>query len=433
MRKLAFAVFLIEAVVILAVMTPRVDAGDVIAEAIDASTESAVELGNYTWIEDCGIAVPLPPAPRTGDAFPRLLAGKRLDDSRTTALWELGPKGVSSLQKELEAEGARFELTENWPFRPRRHSVDVTARRTTITFRDTRKSVLLDWVTAGRNYALLLSDTSHELAQRRLEELLRELVQIEGVEQGCIAPVTFQGRYAYVLKDWTRDGERMRKRTNRGWLSLRVFQVPLTDFENLGRLQFELEEKLKAAGFGRSEGLKPTIAGSEGFVGEYDGKDGFVQRIAYAKLDNGYMVALMQAPEAMLSMLSADMDAFNRSLQTTGIGGETGASPMFFSHVRNIRCLAWQDGSRVLWGAYFDDGRQQPVLWRQEGVVWNIQLTKAGQMVHEREGTANTSKALNPLVDAELRALDLPENFEGDVELQLTVGGERTTTRITIR
>jgi hypothetical protein len=434
MRKFAFAIFLIEAVVILAVSAPpRIDAGDVVARALDASMETADELGDYTWIEDCGLAIPLPAAPRSQEAFPRLLAGRRLDDSRTTALWELGPKGTASLQKQLEGEGVRFEVSENWAFRPRRHSQDVTAHRTGITLKDTRKGVVLDWVTAGRSYALVLTDTSWELAQRRLDELIRNLVQLEGMEQECIAPLAFQGRYAYILKGWNRDGERMRRHTGQGWLSLRVFQVPLTDFENAGRLQFELEAKLDAAGFKRSAGLKPTIAGSEGFVGEYFGNDGFVQRVAYAKLDNGYLVALMQAPEALRTTLSEDMDSFTRSLQATGIGGESGAAPLFFSRVRNIRCLAWQDGRRVMWGALFDDSRQQPVIWRQEGVAWNIQMTKASQMVREREGAVNTSRALNPLVDAELRALDLPDNIEGDIELQLTVGGERTTTRLTIR
>jgi hypothetical protein len=434
MRKLAFALFLIEAVVILAVSAPpRVDAGDIVASALDASTESAIELGNYTWIEECGLAVPLPAAPISRDAFPHLLAGKRLDDTRTAALWELGPKGLTSLQKQLESEGARFEVSENWPFRPRRHSQDVTGHRTGITLKDLRKGVVLDWVTSGRCFALVLTDASWELAQRRLDELIRELVQLEGVEQECIAPLVFQGRYAYILKGWKRDGERLRRHTPQGWLSLRVFQVPLTDFENVGRLQFELEGRLDAAGFKRSAGLKPTIAGSEGFVGEYYGNDGFVQRVAYAKLDNGYAVALMQAPEALRTTLIDEMDTFARSLQITGIGGESGAAPLFFSRVRNIRCLAWQDGRRVMWGALFDDSRQQPVIWRQDDVVWNIQMTKGSQMVREREGTANTSRALNPLVDAELRALDLPDNIEGDIELQLTVGGERTTTRLTIR
>jgi hypothetical protein len=333
----------------------------------------------------------------------------------------------------LEADGATFSGSENYPFRPRRHSQDVAGRRSSVVMPGGSHAVVLDWTTWGRSYAMVVTDARLELAQRRTDELVRELVQLEGVERDCIAPLMFQGRYACVLNGWSRDGERLRRLTPQGWMSLRIFQVPLTDYENVDRVQFEVEVQLKAAGFERSEGLKPTIAGSEGMVGEYHAKDGFLQRIAFGKLDNGYLVALMQAPEAMRKALSDDMNSFARSVQATGLDPNSGTSPLYFSRVRNIRCLAWQDGRRVLWGALFDDGRQQPVLWRQDGVTWNLQVTKGGTMVREREGTVNTSRALNPLVDAEIRAIDLPENLTGDLELQLTVNGERTTTRLTIR
>jgi hypothetical protein len=434
MRKLAFGIFLVEAALLLALIpAPRVDAGELIARALDASTPAAIELGAYTWIEECGLGVPLPPAPAPGDKLPRLLAGKRLDDSRTTALWELGPNGLAGLQTEFQPEGARFETPEKYPFRPRRHSTDVVARRSGISLSNGRRGVVMDWTTAGRAYALVITDSATDIAHRKMDELAREVVQIEGVEQACIAPLMYEGRYAYILKGWQRDGERLRRKTPQGWLSMRTFQVPLTDFENVGRLQFELEAKLDAGGFKRSAGLKPSIAGNEGFVGEYFGNDGFVQRIAYAKLDTGYAVALMQAPEALRNTLSDEMDSFTRSLQATGLEPGSSATPLFFSRVRNVRCLAWQDGRRVLWGALFDDGRQQPVIWRQEGVIWNIQVTQGGTMIREREGTVNSSRALNPLVDAELRAIDLTDKIEGDIDLQLTVNGERTTTRVTIR
>lgn len=434
MRKLAFAIFVVAAAAITAAMpSARVDAGDLVAHALDASTPAAIELGNYTWIEECGLGIPLPPAPPPGEALPRLLAGKSIDDARSTALWELGPKGLTGLQAELQPEGAKFDAPEKYIFRPRRHAQDVATRRSNFTLSSGRRGVVMDWTTAGRAYAIVITDSGSDIAHRKMDELMREVVQLENVEQGCIAPLMFEGRYAYILKGWSRDGERMRRKTPQGWLSLRTFQVPLTDFENVGRLQFELEAKLDAAGFKRSAGLKPSIAGSEGFVGEYFGNDGFVQRIAYAKLDTGYAVALMQAPEALRNTLSDEMDGFTRSLQVTGLEPGSNATPLFFSRVRNVRCLAWQDGRRVLWGALFDDGRQQPVIWRQEGVVWNIQVSQGGAMIREREGTINSSRALNPLVDAELRAIDLPEKTEGDIDLQLTINGERTTTRLTIR
>ncbi|MCB9935411.1 MAG: hypothetical protein H6840_06940 [Planctomycetes bacterium] len=435
MGRLAFLLFFIEAALLLALLpAPRADAGEVVARALDASSDSAaLRLGDYTWIEECGLGIELPPAPLTGGEYPRLLAGKWIDAGRSAALWELGPEGFSSLQKRLEAEGARFSGGENYPFRPRQHSGEVTAHRSGVQLAGGRSGVLVDWTTGGRSYALLVSDATADQAARRMDELLRELVQLEGVEANALAPLLFGGRYAVVLKGWHREADRLRRRTPQGWFSLRVFQVPLTDFESMGMLQNELETRLKAAGINRSAGLKPTIAGSEGFVGEYFGTDEFVQRIAFARLEGGYMVALMQAPEAQREALSQEMDQLTRSLQLSGIVGARGAPPLYFNRVRNIRCLAWQDGRRVLWGAFFDDSRQQPVLWREDEIGWSIQMTRGGQMVREREGQVNSSRALNPLVDAELRALELPENFKGDVELALNVGGERTTTTLSIK
>ena len=107
--------------------------------------------------------------------------------------------------------------------------------------------------------------------------------------------------------------------------------------------------------------------------------------------------------------------------------------PLLFNNVRNIRCLAWQDGRRVRWGVLFDDSRNQPVLWRQEGIAWDMQMVHRGQVLKQRGGTINSSRALNPLVEPELRELPLAEDFEGDVELQLTVGGVRTKTTLTIK
>ncbi|MCB9895164.1 MAG: hypothetical protein H6839_11990 [Planctomycetes bacterium] len=437
MGKLAFAIFAIEAAIIAVVVgltSPSADAGDVIARALDASTDAmAVPVGDYTWVEDGGVGVRMPPAPLTEGAYPRLLASKWVDASRSNALWALGPDGFRALKDKLEADGASLSGSVNFPWRPKGYPVEIVAHRTPMSFTNGRKGMVLDWSASERNFALVVIDSTSEQASRRLDELLREVIQIDRVGRQAIAPLFFQGRYTAVLDGWQREDDRLRKRAQHAWLSLRIFQVPVTDFENAGRLQFELENKLDAAGFKRSAGLKPYIAGVEGFVGEYFGNDGFVQRIAYVRLEGGYLVALMQAPEAMRTALGEEMDAFTRTVQLTGISGPTGPGVLYFNRVAKVRCLAWQDGRRVLWGAFFDDSRQQPAIWRQEGVVWNIQLTKGGQMIREREGEANTSRALNPLVDPEVRALELPEGQVGDFELTLRIGNEQTSTRITIR
>lgn len=437
MRKLALLLPLVVAAIIVGAMlhTPQADAEDVIARALDASTNAtSTRLGSFTWIEDCGIGIQLPPAPEGDGSFPRLLAGKRIDDSRSSALWELGPDGFGALKTKLEADGATLGGSEPWPFRPRRFPDEVSAQRSMITLPAGKNGIVLDWEVFGRFYALVVEDSSQSQASIRMDELRRELVILPGVAPGAIAPLFFEGRYACVLKDWKRNGERLHRKTGQGWLSLRVFQVDLADFESVGRLQFELEAKLDSAGFKRSAGMKPLIAGSEGFIGEYYSNDGFVQRIAYARLDGAYMVALMQAPETARSTLASEMDSFAGTLTLTTIGNPIGGRSMLFSSVvRNIRCIAWQDGRRVLWGVLFDDGRQQPVMWRQDGIVWNMQMTQRRQMVKERQGTVNSSRALNPLVDADVRELQLPEDVTGEVELALTVGGERTVTRLTIK
>lgn len=435
MRKLALLIPLVAAAVVVAVVlhAPQADAEDVIARALDASSKAAtVQLGDYTWIEEAGIGIQLPAAP-SSEGYPLLLAGKRLDDSRSAALWELGPEGFPALQTRLEKDGARFGGSEAWPFRPRRYPDELPAQRSTVSLPGGKSAIVMDWSAADRKFAVVVEDSSSNQASRRMDELLRELVVLPGVGQDAIAPLFFDGRYACVLKDWKRDGQRLRRKTAQGLLSLRVFQVALTDYENVGRLQFELEAKLDAAGFKRSAGMKPVIAGSEGFIGEYYSSDGFVQRIAYARLEGGYIVALMQAPEPQRTLLTEEMDHFARTLAPTGLGGASGARPLLFANVRNIRCLAWQDGQRVLWGVLFDDGRQQPVLWRQEGIVWNVQMKSHSQVIKERAGTVNSSRALNPLVDPDLRELALPADFKGDVEITVTVGGERTTMNLAIR
>lgn len=435
MRKLwlILPVLLAALIVGAALHSPAANAEDVIARALDASTPGAtVQVGAHTWIEEAGIGIQLPPAPAT-ESYPRMLAGKVFDGTRSAALWELGTQGFGAIKAKLEAEGVSISDSQPAPWRPRLYPTELSAQQSKLTFSDARRGVMLDWRASGRHYAIVVVDSSHEASDRKLNEVLRELVMLDGVEVNGIAPLLFQGRYACVLTGWQRDGERLRKRDAQGWMSLRVFQIAASDFESVGRLQFELENKLKDAGFDRSAGLKPTILNSEGFIGEYFGKDGFVQRIAYAKLDGGYLVALMQAPEALRAALTGEMDIFARTLQSSGLSGGTGPVPLYFHQVSKLRLHAWQDGGKVMWGVLFDDSRQQPVLWRQDAVAWKVQMMRGSEIIRENTGEANTSRALNPLVDSDLRGLVLPENFEDDVELTVTVGGLSAKTRLTIK
>ena len=433
-RVLCVGLLVVAAIVVTGSRVGHVSAEGVIARALDASIlAGSTRLGDYTWLEDAGMAIQLPAAPRVDEALPALLAARRLDDTRNAALWEIGTGGFGGLQRKLEAEGARFSGSQASPFRPRGYPEDIAGQRSNVTLVGDRRAVVLDWRVSGRHFAIVVGDASNEAATRRLDELVREMVVVHGLEAGGVAPLMLQGRYACVMNGWQRDGERLRRRVPQGWLGARFFTVAGTDFESVGRLQFELESQLDGAGFRRSAGLKPMIAGAEGFVGEYFGNDGFVQRIAYGRLDGGYLVVLMQGPEAARAMLGDQMDALVNSVRPTGLGAVSGPPPIYFNHVRSVRVLAWQDGRRVLWGVLFDDGRQQPVVWRQDNISWRAELTKGGQTQREKIGESNSSRALNPLVDADLRSLDLPEGANGEMEVTVEVNGIRASTRIQVK
>lgn len=413
--------------------SPAASAEDVVARALDASTSAAtLRVGDHTWIEEAGIGIELHPAPPATD-FPRMLAGNAWDGTRSAALWELGPEGVAALRRVLEQSGATLEGSTPAPWRPRGYPTELSALKTRLSFADARRGVMLDWSASGRRFAIVVADGSPDAADRKLDDLQRGMIMIDGVARNCIAPLMFEGRYTGVLSGWQRDDVRLRRREPQGWMSLRVFQVPATDFESIDRLQREVENSLKDAGIKRTGGQSPSILGSEGFIGEYSGTDLFVQRIAFARLPGGYLVALMQAPIALRAMLASEMDAFAASLRSTGLMASTSASPLPFHRVSRIRIHAWHDGDSLMWGVLFDDGRQQAVIWRQDAVNWSVQLTRAGEVIDERAGEINSSRALNPLVDADLRAMRLPRNFSGDVELVATVGGLTARTRLTLK
>jgi hypothetical protein len=105
---------------------------------------------------------------------------------------------------------------------------------------------------------------------------------------------------------------------------------------------------------------------------------------------------------------------------------------MYFGRVRNVNLIVWKDGPRIMWGALFDDSQQRPVLWRQEGVKWNISMRDAGQELRTARGSADSSRELNPLVGASERALNLPDNFKGELEFALTIKGNKATAQLKI-
>lgn len=420
-------------------LVPRPQAAraeDLLAEVLAKSAPASAEMrGETCWLEGYGIGIKLTPVPLVSDDYPRLLAGEAPGSATVTAgLYDCGTSGAKLLLGQLEARGAKAQGSIEYAFTPRMMGAEIKGRSTALQLDANTAGMLVEWTSAGRNFALLLqTGGANALLAPRRDQLAREMIHLPGVSEPSACPLLLDGHYACVLPGWQRSGQRFHHAVGDKWLGLRTFSVSATEFADLATLQQEIEGRLDRAGFKRSSGSRPRVAGTDGFLGEYFGGDGFVQRILYAKLDGGYLVALMQGPEALRDQVSQFAEVLARTIVRVDLAPPTDPFGAFFGRVRAVRCLAWQDGSRVLWGALFDDGRQQPVTWRQEGLEWQIQLTQGGQVLEDRGGTVNSSKDLNPLIDAESRAITMRKPVTGDVELVLRVGGEKTTARITLR
>lgn len=410
-------------------------AAQVLERALKPAAAQTTRIGAYTWLEDYGIGIKLAPAVRRAE-YPRLLAGDSPDAQPvSTGLWDLGPDGASAIKKRLEAKGARFEAAAGMEFSVRGQPAVLRGMWARIDLGGGRQGALLDFTVNERKLGLLFANeagAAGTLAGSR-DALLRDAVMLAGATDGSCSPLIMEGRYACVLPGWQRLGNRFYADVPGGWLGLRLFQVSESDHESLDALLRSLEGDLTAANFRPAGGSRPVVAGVTAFLREYFRNDGYVQRVLYAKLGGGYLVALVQAPEGARDQLATRTDEFIAGITELGIGSEAGAWPLPFSPVQNLRLTAWQDGQRILWGALFDDTRRGQVLWRQDSVFWHIKAVRNGQIVAERTGYANSSRALNPLVDAEARQIEFTGDWSGQLELELEVGGLRTRATVNVR
>jgi hypothetical protein len=412
----------------------RAGAADVLDRALGDSIAAQQRVGGYTWIEDCGIAVKLAPAPAS-TTWPRLLAGDAPEGQGSAALWELGDTGFRGLQQRLESGGATFEASTAFRFRPRAYPAEITGNWTRVTLAGGRAAGVVDFAANDRKFAFVFaSATGDERLLARRDTVLHETLIMPGAKAGSAAPLLLEGRYAAVLPGWQRVGDRFYAKVGGGWLGLRMFQVAETDFVSMAGLQTALEGDLLAAGFKPASGNPARVAETSGFLREYSRPDDpYVQRVLYANLAGGYLVALMQAPIALRDHLEAHMAQFVASIARVDLGGMSGVPAPYFNEVRNVRCVAWQSGRQVIWGALFDDARHQPVAWRQDEVAWAITATREGEIVAQKSGATNSSRSLNPLVDADQRALAIPGDWTGPVELELKVGTQTARATVAMR
>lgn len=410
-------------------------AAQVLERALKPAAAHSTRVGAYTWLEDYGIGIKLAPAVRRAD-HPRLLAGDSPDAQPvSTGLWDLGPDGTASIKRRLEAKGARFEAATGMDFSVRGQPGLVRGTWARIDLGSGRQAALLEFTVNERKLGLLFASeagATGTLAGSR-DALLRDTVILPGATEGSCSPLIMEGRYACVLPGWQRLGNRFYADVPGGWLGLRMFQVSESDHDSLDALLRSLEGDLTAANFRPAGGSRPMVAGVTAFLREYFRNDGYVQRVLYAKLGGGYLVALVQAPEGARDQLATRTDEFIAGITELGIEGGASAWPLPFGQVQNLRLVAWQDGQRILWGALFDDTRRGQVLWRQDSVFWHIKAVRNGQIVAERTGYANSSRALNPLVDAEERQIEFTGDWAGQLELELEVGGLRTRATVSVR
>jgi hypothetical protein len=328
------------------------------------------------------------------------------------------------------SKGARAEAPAAFKFTPR-NAAEIPGQSAFFDLGNGTAALLTTFAHAGGEFALMLQPAGRSTLEIMREELLSGMILLPAAAPGAF-PLLMDGRYACALPGWSRAGQRLFKPANGHSLGLRFFSISGGEFADLAALQLAIEERLQNAGYRRSDGQRDKIAGAEAFLGEYfGGSEGFVQRIWFAGLEGGYLVALMQGPAAARTELADAARAMAKTITRVDLSLPPAGGGADFAQVRTMRALAWQEGRAVRWGALFDDAGGGPALWRQRGVAWSARLLRDGREVAVQAGSADSSRELNPL--AGTLALELPDGVVGPVDVILRAGGQSASARITVR
>lgn len=435
MRRL-IPVAILAAAALAALFAPRGEsarAEDVLSAILaDAVTAGGEMRGDICWLEDFGLGIRLPAAPPATSA-PRLLAGRAANARANLPgawLYRADAAGQAALREALLAKGARAEGAAVLKFTPR-NAAEVSGQSAFFDLGNGTAALLTTFAHAGGEFALMLQPAGRNTLEILREDLLSGMILLPAGATGAF-PLLMEGRYACALPGWSRAGERLFRPANSHSLGLRFFSIGGGEFTDLAALQLAIEERLQNAGFRRSDGQRDRIAGADAFLGEYfGGSEGFVQRIWFASLEGGYLVALMQGPEAARTELADAARAMAKTITRVDLAMPLPGGGADFAQARAMRALAWQEGRAVRWGALFDNAGGGPALWRQPGVAWSARLLRDGREVAVQAGSADSSRELNPL--AVNLSLELPDGVVGPVDVVLRVGGQGASTRITVR
>ncbi|MCC6573354.1 MAG: hypothetical protein IT462_06130 [Planctomycetes bacterium] len=387
-------------------------------------------IGDYAWLERDGIAIKLvaAPGPRKGGHW--LIAGEVMIGRPSIGLYRLATD-ATTLRDNLAAKGAVFGAASAFTFRDRAQ-VAVNGQSTPFAVANGAPGLLSAFGIGAFNYALVQTATSAstDLVARR-QDLLGDMYVLPGMKAGSIAPLFDDGRYAGRLDEFERDGEAFVKRNVRGRMLLQTFVLNRGNMDDIAVLQRELEDRFKKQEIRRTLGNRVTVAEQEGFVGEYfHAQGGDMLRVIYAPIADGYVIVVVSGPDATRDDLKAEADAFAASVVQLPLPPAP-EHMLPLASARTVRLVAWQDGAKLMWGVSFDDNAGRQVLWREPGTRWDAKLTLEGAAPDTKAGQANSSRELNPLVDAEYRAFRVPAEGRIAGKLEFNLGGLRATLELT--